>query len=105
MPGMRIWPVVVALFGPGVPQALVGRRRTAIGLAVAFGAAVFSIGFTIYGLVAALTADLGNAPVGDTGARTRLVGVAEMASGLGWSEVERIAVTALRRWAVAGAAV
>ena len=53
---------------------------------------------------AGLTADLGNAPVGDTGARSRLVALAEMASGLGWSEVERIALTALRRWAVAGVA-
>lgn len=63
-----------------------------------------SLSTMLYGLVAGLTADLGNAPVGDTGARTRLVALAEMASGLGWSEVERIAVTALRRWAVAGAA-
>ncbi|CBS86332.1 serine/threonine-protein kinase [Azospirillum lipoferum] len=63
-----------------------------------------SLSTLLYGLVAGLTADLGNAPVGDTGARTRLVALAEMASGLGWSEVERIALTALRRWAVAGAA-
>ncbi|MFP5513935.1 MAG: serine/threonine protein kinase, partial [Alphaproteobacteria bacterium] len=63
-----------------------------------------SLSTMLYDLVAGLTADLGNAPVGDTGARTRLVALAEMASGLGWSEVERIAVTALRRWAVAGAA-
>lgn len=63
-----------------------------------------SLSTMLYGLVAGLTANLGNAPVGDTGARTRLVALAEMASGLGWSEVERIAVTALRRWAVAGAA-
>jgi len=58
----------------------------------------------LYGLVAGLTADLGNAPVGDTGARPRLVALAEMAGSLGWSEVERIAVSALRRWAVAGVA-
>ncbi|MBK1836591.1 protein kinase [Azospirillum sp. YIM B02556] len=63
-----------------------------------------SLSTMLYGLVAGLTADLGNAPVGDTGARTRLVALAEMASGLGWSEVERIALTALRRWAVAGVA-
>ena len=63
-----------------------------------------SLSTMLYGLVAGLTADLGNAPVSDTGARTRLVALAEMANGLGWSEVERIAVTALRRWAVAGAA-
>ncbi|MGF7172653.1 serine/threonine-protein kinase [Azospirillum doebereinerae] len=56
----------------------------------------------LYGLVAGLTADLGNAPVGDTGARPRLVALAEMAGSLGWTEVERIAVSALRRWAVAG---
>ncbi|PWC37563.1 serine/threonine-protein kinase [Azospirillum sp. TSO35-2] len=63
-----------------------------------------SLSTMLYGLVAGLTADLGNAPVDDTGARTRLVALAEMASGLGWSEVERIALTALRRWAVAGVA-
>ncbi|CAO3423985.1 protein kinase domain-containing protein [Azospirillum endophyticum] len=64
-----------------------------------------SLSTMLYGLVAGLTADLGNAPIGDTGARTRLVALAEMASGLGWSEVERISVTALRRWAVAGVTV
>ncbi len=63
-----------------------------------------SLSTMLYGLVAGLTADLGNAPVGDAGARSRLVALAEMASGLGWSEVERIALTALRRWAVAGVA-
>ncbi|MBP2298737.1 serine/threonine-protein kinase [Azospirillum picis] len=63
-----------------------------------------SLSTMLYGLVAGLTGDLGNAPVGDTGARTRLVALADMASGLGWSEVERIAVSALRRWAVAGVA-
>ncbi len=61
-----------------------------------------SLSTMLYGLVAGLTADLGNAPVSDTGARARLVALADMASGLGWSEVERIALTALRRWAVAG---
>jgi serine/threonine-protein kinase len=67
-------------------------------------ALMHSLSTMLYGLVAGLTADLGNAPVGDTGARSRLVALAEMASGLGWSEVERIALTALRRWAVAGVA-
>ncbi|QCG96614.1 serine/threonine protein kinase [Azospirillum sp. TSA2s] len=67
-------------------------------------ALMHSLSTMLYGLVAGLTAELGNAPVGDTGARSRLVALAEMASGLGWSEVERIALTALRRWAVAGVA-
>jgi serine/threonine-protein kinase len=65
-------------------------------------ALMHSLSTMLYDLVAGLTADLGNAPVGDTGARSRLVALAEMASGLGWSEVERIALTALRRWAMAG---
>ncbi|GLR81010.1 protein kinase [Azospirillum oryzae] len=67
-------------------------------------ALMHSLSTMLYGLVAGLTADLGNAPVGDTGARSRLVALADMAGGLGWSEVERIALTALRRWAVAGVA-
>ncbi len=62
-----------------------------------------SLSSMLYALVAALTTDLGNAPVTDTGARARLAALAEMAGQLGWTEVERIALTALRRWAIAGA--
>ncbi len=99
--------------GAGTPESF-GARLRGVGQLYLFATRLtapdcaplmHSLSTMLYGLVAGLTADLGNAPVGDTGARTRLVALAEMASGLGWSEVERIAVTALRRWAVAGAAV
>ncbi|CAO3444198.1 protein kinase domain-containing protein [Azospirillum largimobile] len=98
--------------GAGTPESF-GARLRGVGQLYLFATRLtapdcaplmHSLSTMLYGLVAGLTADLGNAPVGDTGARTRLVALAEMASGLGWSEVERIAVTALRRWAVAGAA-
>lgn len=98
--------------GAGTPESFAARLR-GVGQLYLFAtrltapdcaALMHSLSTMLYGLVAGLTADLGNAPVSDTGARSRLVALAEMASGLGWSEVERIALTALRRWAVAGVA-
>lgn len=56
----------------------------------------------LYGLVAGLTADLGTAALHDTGARARLAALAEMAGTLRWGEVERMALTALRLWAMTG---
>lgn len=56
----------------------------------------------LYGLVAALTADLGTAAIRDPGARMRLAALAEMAGTLHWGEVERMALTALRLWAMSG---
>lgn len=83
----------------GVGQLyLFATRLTAVDCA----ALMHSLSNTLYGLVASLTADLGNAPLSDTGARARLIALAEMAGELGWAEVERIALTALRRWAIAG---
>ncbi|BAI72437.1 serine/threonine protein kinase [Azospirillum sp. B510] len=67
-------------------------------------ASMHSLSTMLHDLVTGLAGDLGNAPVSDTGARARLTALAEMAGGLGWSEVERIALTALRRWAMAGVA-
>ena len=46
----RVWPVLAALLGPGVSQALVGRRRAAGILLAAFVAAMAGMGFTIYAM-------------------------------------------------------
>jgi signal peptidase I len=50
----RIWPVLAAFIGPGVAQALVSRRRTAIAFVAAFAGALAALGVTIHALAAAL---------------------------------------------------
>ena len=50
----RLWAVLAAFTGPGVAQALVGRRIVAVVFVTAFAVACVSIGFSIYGLVLAL---------------------------------------------------
>lgn len=51
---MKLWPILASLLGPGVGQALVGRRRLAIGFVIAFAIAAFTLAFTIYAFVFAL---------------------------------------------------
>lgn len=50
----RLWAVLAAFTGPGVAQALVGRRVVAVAFVAAFAAAAVSIGFSIYGFVFAI---------------------------------------------------
>ena len=50
----RLWAVLAAFTGPGVAQALVGRRVVAVVFIVAFAVAAASIAFSIYGVVFAL---------------------------------------------------
>ena len=54
MTAMKLWPILAALFGPGVAQAMVSRRRTAIAFVVVFALALVGLGFTIYALPVAL---------------------------------------------------
>lgn len=54
MTAMKLWPILAALFGPGVAQAMMSRRRTAIAFVVVFVLALVGLGFTIYALPVAL---------------------------------------------------
>jgi signal peptidase I len=47
----RLWPVLLAFTGPGVGQALVGRRRTAIVFAASSAIAMCALGFSVYALI------------------------------------------------------
>jgi signal peptidase I len=50
---VKLWPILASIFGPGVAQALVGRRRTALGFAAAFVLALCALAFTIFGIALA----------------------------------------------------
>lgn len=52
--GVKVWPVIISLFGPGVGQALVARPRASGVFAGAFVLAMLAIGFSIYALPLAL---------------------------------------------------